>query len=293
MAAQKLGEQTLLIRTAAAASLIIVPLIALSSNYAFDNRSRYYLAHDYVDNIFKSIEPRGMLLTSDWQTYSPALYARDIEEQRRDIIVLDTNLMKRSWYYNYLDQEYPQLTSASRDKINMLLEDLAAFDKDPKSFDASPTLNQRINRHFYDVLIAFISTQLQAAPVYVTFDLADPKGAMDITSMVKYVNEKYELIPQGLVFRVGDRSAAGALQEPQINIRGLNDGTLKFENDDVVMRTVEPNYEVMLTNTGMYLASKGQYQRAIAQFELALKVNPNLDQAKKGLTESRNALRAK
>src|SRR5512140_3860502 len=100
--------------------------------------------------------------------------------------------MKRSWYYTYLDQEYPQVTAASRDKINTLLEDLAAFDKDPRSFDASPTLNQRINRHFYDVLIALISTQIPAAPVSVTFDLADPKGEMDFKSMMKYVNEKYE-----------------------------------------------------------------------------------------------------
>ena len=290
-AAQKFNEQKALIQAAAGASLLIVPLVALSSNYAFNNRSRYYLAHDYVDNIFRSIEPRGMLLTGDWQTYAPTLYVRDIEDQRKDIIVLDTNLLRRTWYYDYLDQVYPQLTAGSRDKINAFLVDLVAFNRDPEAFRRNDSLNQRINQHFNDVLAAFVNAQIKEAPVYVTLDLTDPKGETDIASIMRSVSDKYEFIPQGLVFRVGEKFSGSTLQEPQIKIRGLNDGTLKFENDDVVKRKVEPVYLAMLTNTGTYLASRGQHQRAIAQFELALKIDPTSELAKNALAASRYALR--
>jgi hypothetical protein len=273
------------IQTAAALCLLIVPLTALASNYAYNNRSRYYVAHDFVENIFRSIEPRGMLLTSNWQAYSPSLYVNHIEQERKDIIVLDTNLMKRSWYYQYLDQAYPEMTAKARPQINLLLEDIAAFDRDPEAYQKNPVLNERINRHFNDVLTAVISGQIKDAPVYVTPELTDLNSEPDLDTLIKSLGEQYEGVPQGLVFTVGERSAAGTLQEPAIEIRGLNDGTLKFEKDDVVSRSVMPAYLMMLTNTGKYLSIKGLQQRAARQYNLALKIDPAYEPAKKGLAE--------
>src|SRR5262249_39827823 len=83
--------------------LVLIPAIALASNFSFNNRSSYYLAHDYVDNLLKTVEPRGLVLTTDWQVYSPFLYVREIEQTRRDAVVIDVNQLRRTWYYDYLN----------------------------------------------------------------------------------------------------------------------------------------------------------------------------------------------
>ncbi len=50
---------------------LLIPLIALAGNWAFNNRSHYFIAHDYVENIQSTIKPNGLLLTMDWQVASP------------------------------------------------------------------------------------------------------------------------------------------------------------------------------------------------------------------------------
>jgi len=274
----------------AAVILVIVPIIAFASNFAFNDRSRHFIAHDYVDNIFKSMEPRGMLLTSDWQMYSPSLYVREIEGRRKDTIVLDVNLLRRSWYFGYLDQVYPQMTEISRGKIDSFLEDLRAWDRDPESYEKSATLNQRINSRFHEMLFALVTNQLNAnGPVYLTRELADPKGGQDL-GLTRALGEKYELVPQGLVFRVIDKTAAPNFSQPQILTRGLNDGTLKFDEDDVVRRSVIPTYLNMLLNDGLFLASRGEQGRAIECFRQALTINPSFEPAKNALAASKNDL---
>jgi hypothetical protein len=53
-------------RAAAVALLLSVLLIACIGNWSYNNRSRYFIAEDYVGNIFSTVEPGGMLLTRDW-----------------------------------------------------------------------------------------------------------------------------------------------------------------------------------------------------------------------------------
>src|SRR6185369_2668757 len=81
--------------------IAIAPLASLAGSYSYNNRSRYYIAQDYVENILSTIEPGGMLLTSDWQVYSPMMYTRQIEHRRKDVITIDINQLRRSWYFDY------------------------------------------------------------------------------------------------------------------------------------------------------------------------------------------------
>jgi len=71
----------------------------------------------------------------------------------------------------------------------------------------------------------------------------------------------------------------------------LADGTLQFENDDVVELKVLPTYTTMLINRGRYLALFNQHERAIAVFKEALALNPRLTAAREGLAESTAKLR--
>lgn len=268
--------------------LMIVPLIALVGNFDFNNRARYFIAQDYIENILKPIEPNGMLLTSDWQVYAPSLYFREIENQRKDTIIVDINQLRRSWYFDYLNQVYPELLEKSRDKVDAFLEDLRAWEKNPEAYKDSP-LQQRINTRFYEMILSFITNQMKDAPVYVTSEIVLNRGGQD-AELTKNLIENYQITPQGLVFLVSEKSAPIKFAEPQIVTRGINDGTLKFDTDDVVKKKIIPVYLNMAMSSGLFFASQGSQEKAILYFKQALAIDPTFEPAKKALAESRTKL---
>src|SRR5205814_3026996 len=103
-------------------AIVLVPVTALAANWPFNNRRHYFIAHDYVENILSTIQSNGVLLTLDWQVVSPMFYAQEIEQRRRDVKVIDINLLRRSWYFDYLRHAYPGLIDRSREKIDAFVE---------------------------------------------------------------------------------------------------------------------------------------------------------------------------
>jgi hypothetical protein len=94
-------------------------------------------------------------------------------------------------------------------------------------------------------------------------------------------------VPQGLVFNLATDQNFHEPPDPHLRMRGLADGTVSFEKDDVVNVKILPAYTRMLTNRGRYLALFNQHGRAIFAFEEALALDPNLAAAQQGLIESK------
>jgi len=113
-------------RAAAAVALCLaVPASALLMNWSFANRSSDTISEDYVRDTLAEIGPRGLLLTRDWQFNAPALYLQNIEGVRTDITVIDTELMRRGWYFDYLHRIDPGLMGAvaSEERAFLTLRD--------------------------------------------------------------------------------------------------------------------------------------------------------------------------
>ena len=269
---------------AAVVAVLVVSTIALTANWPFNNRRRYFIAHDYVDNLLKAIAPNGLLLTLDWQVVSPMFYAQEIEHLRPDVKVVDINLLRRSWYFDYLKHAYPALIERSREKIDVFVENLKEWERDPGAFARSPALTQRISAAFLEMIQSMVTNESRVAPVYMTNDLISSDSVNG--ELTRWLTQKYQLIPQGLVFNLADGQGFHDSPDVHLQIRGLADGTLRFGKGDPVNVKVLPSYANMLINRGRYLALFGQHERAIAAFEQALVLNPNLTLARQGLAES-------
>ena len=271
--------------------IVVIPLTALASNLPYNNRSHYYVAQDYVDTILSTIEPNGMLLTLDWQVYSPMFYLQKIENRRPDVVSIDLLQLRRSWYYDYLEHAYPEMMEKSRDKVEAFLEDLRHWEKDAEVFQRDLMLNQRISARFYEMILDFVSNHIQSAPVYVTEDVATNSQGED-SDLTKSLSSKYgPFIPQGLVFQLSTDRQFHEPARPQLLARGLFDNTMKFEDDDVVTVNVRPVYLRMLVNRGRYLAVYGRHEQAIEAFKQALALDPGFKYAQQSIDESAQALR--
>jgi tetratricopeptide (TPR) repeat protein len=273
------------------ATLLLVPIVALAGNFRFNDHHRDFIAHDYVDNILEMIQPGGMLLTLDWQVYSPMLYARAIEHARRDAVVIDLNLLRRSWYFAYLEREYPRLMAQTRPEVDAFLEDLRHWEQDPELYQRDRTLNERIDTRFASMILAFIATQARTAPVYVTQDVLLSTEARG-SRLTKALMSTYQLVPQGLVFQLFADRVFHEPATPQLRTRGLVDGALQFAPDDVVLVKVLPVYVTMPYNRGRYLAANGRHADAITAFRQALALDPTFVLAQRALTDNLNAAQA-
>jgi Protein of unknown function (DUF2723) len=274
---------------AAATAVLLACVIALTANWPFNNRRHYFIAHDYVENLFKSIAPHGLLLTLDWQVASPMFYAQAIEQRRRDVKVVDINLLRRSWYFDYLKRTYPDLIERSREKVETFVENLKEWERDPGAFARSPALTQRISAAFLEMIQAIVTNESGVAPVYMTSDLLSSDSVNG--ELTRWLTQKYQLVPQGLVFNLADDRGFHDSLDLHLQTRGLADGTLRFEKDDVVKIKVLPAYTRMLTNRGRYLELFNQHDQAATAFRQALALDPGLAPAQQGLADSTAKLR--
>jgi tetratricopeptide (TPR) repeat protein len=277
-------------RAIAAVFVLVVPICAFAGNLSYNNRSRYFIAQDYVDNIFSTIEPGGMLLTRDWQVYSPMLYFQSIEHRRPDVIAIDINQLRRSWYFDYLRQAYPAIIAQASNQVEAFLEDLRHWEHDPDLYQRDLALNQRISSRFYEMILAFVSNQIRSAPVYLSLDVAANRDGQD-AELTKSLAATYQFVPQGLVFQIATDRDFRPPDDSRLTTRGLTDGTISFDDDDVVMLKVLPVYMNMLYNRGRYLAAYGRHEQAIEAFKKSLELSPKFALAQTALNESLSAIR--
>ena len=271
-------------------SAVVVPVIALAANWSFDNRGHYFIAHDYIDNIESTIEPNGLLLTLDWQVTSPMLYTREIEQRRRDVKVIDVQLLRRSWYFDYLRRAYPGLLERSSDNVEVYLTELRQWERDPSVYADSAVLTQKITSLFHEMFRALVAHEIKVAPVYVTSDLIFVADQVD-TELTPWLTKNYQIVPRGLVFRLERDKEFHDPGEMHLQTRGLTDGTLSFERDDVVNLKVLPAYRTMFINRARYFAFFNRHQHAIDAFQQALAFDPSSRLARQGLNDSMVKLR--
>jgi transmembrane protein TMEM260 (protein O-mannosyltransferase) len=274
---------------AAATAIVLAAVTAFATNWPFNNRRRYFIADDYVENLFSTIAPNGLLLTQDWQVASPMLYAQEIEQRRPDVKVVDINLLRRSWYFDYLTHAHPDLMQRAREKIDPYFELLKQWEQDPGAFARNQELTQRISMAFLDMIQSIVRNEIKVAPVYITNDVLVANQTNGY--LTRWIPQSYQLVPQGLVFNLATDQTFHEAPDPHLQMRGLADGTVRYEKDDVINAKVLPAYTRMLTNRGRYLAAFNHHERAIVAFKQALALDPNLPEAQQGLAESTAKLR--
>ena len=269
---------------AAATAIVLASATAFAANWPFNNRRHYFIADDYVENLFSTTGPNGLMLTQDWQVASPMLYAQEIEQRRRDVKVVDINLLRRSWYFDYLKHAHPGMMDRSREKIEPYVAILKQWERDPAAFSRSQDLTQRISMAFLEMIQAIVRNEIKVAPVYITNDVLIVDSLNGY--LTRWIPQTYQLVPQGLVFNLATDQSFHESPDPHLRMRGLADGTVRFAKDDVANLKILPAYTRMLTNRGKYLELFNQHQRAILAFKEALALDPNLGAAQQGLAES-------
>lgn len=168
-----------------AAGVVLSSFVMLGVNYDDVNENDNHIVEAYTGDMFASIEKNGIILSSQWDYFvSSAYYFQLVEHLRPDVVVIDKELMRRSWYYPQLGHRYPWLVQESKNEISLLLPELNKFER---GLPYDPTV---IEYRYATVIRSFIERNYRNRPVYVTQEIG-----------MEYLHGM-NIVPAGLAFRV-------------------------------------------------------------------------------------------
>jgi hypothetical protein len=228
------------------ALFIFVPFFLAKKNFHQADRSRDFLAYDLASNLMRSVKKDAVILTNVWDHYSPWLYLRFVESKRPDVDYLDTELCRRTWYFDYLKQSYPDLFATSEKEIKSFLKEVQPFENQ-RPFDPHV-----IERAYIKMLNSFLTKNFQTRPLYDDL-IGGPK-----------IGETYLGVPEGMAFSFKDSLKYHPYDFPVFELRGVLDRTVY--KDDRTLSNLR-KYSIMMDLRMKYLSDFKQEREAEALFK--------------------------
>ena len=243
-----------ILAVAVAAGFIGCSVLVLS-NYRSVDESKTFLVEDYTKDIFRSIGQNGIVLTYEWDYFvSAAYYFQIVENVRPDVVIIDKELLRRSWYFKQLQHRYPWLIAGSKPEVDAYLHELTKFERnlpyDPGTIEA----------RYSGLIHSFIERNYSSRPVYATPEL-EPQ-----------YTSGYNRIPSGLAFRLSNDSSIVASPLPGFAPRLPPKSTPYIEG-------IRSLYAQAYLTFAVYLDFHGKRGAAMPFLDTALQIKPDYREA--------------
>lgn len=240
---------------AAVVGTLFLCAIPCAVHYQQADETDNYLVEDYTKNVFASLQPNALVFSFQWDYWvSASYYYQHVKRLRPDVAVVDKELLRRSWYFKQLEQQYPWLIANSREQVAAFLRELEKFEHD------RPYNPAVIQARFVEMIRSFMVNNMQSRPVYVT-----PEIEPEFTAGMQRV-------PEGLAYRLYDDTLRHEMRSVEFAYR-------PFERAGRLEDGLKNLYAAALTARGMYLMQEGSADLAITSFRKALVFNPNSREA--------------
>jgi len=149
-------------------SLPLLGLISLGVNYRDLDHSSHRAVPAYTQWALEHAEPNAVIITRQWDYLCSAFwYLQTVEGVRPDVVMIDKELLRRTWYLPHLQQHYPDVMKGASTAVAAYQPWLEQFESDADAFTANPENNREIQGRFVDLLNAILEANADR-PVYIT-----------------------------------------------------------------------------------------------------------------------------
>ncbi|MFZ0452299.1 MAG: DUF2723 domain-containing protein [Ignavibacteriaceae bacterium] len=233
---------------------LIIPSVLISlfiglefyNNYSEVDQSDVYTFEDYSKDVINSTSTNSVIFTYQWDyLVSESYYFRYVEGFRKDVAVIDKELMRRSWYYNQLRTNYPSVLKGLNEDVTDFITAVKPFERD-----------EEYNSNFIEMRYRKLMTDLTAknserGNFYIAPELFESEMQRG-----EYVLPKdYTLVPDLFLFKVVKGNSYVPAADPDFILRFPESGN---KYTDFIKRTVAD----MLARRALYEIQYDKIDRA-------------------------------
>jgi hypothetical protein len=156
-----------------AAACLVVANCALHCSET--NESRNTLVEGMASNMLQTLPPDAIVLSAQWDFWvAGSFYLQVVEKRRPDVLVIDPELLRRSWYLTQLEVDHPDVMRPIEPEVARFRSELYKFEH------GLPYEGAAIESAYNGVIGAIVETNIATRPVHVTPEVnprIDPKLA--------------------------------------------------------------------------------------------------------------------
>jgi hypothetical protein len=113
----------------APACIALFVVWSIAANWGTHNESQNTSALDGIHNYYKSVEQNALILCADWDFISPWLYSHFYLKERPDVTIVDPELVRRSWYPNWIRHADKELYDYVKHESDAFLPHVRKFER--------------------------------------------------------------------------------------------------------------------------------------------------------------------
>ncbi len=219
---------------------VLFALIAIvyALNFGKVNQNGNYIYEDYTKSLLNSVEKKSIILSYQWDYFlSASYYYQFTEDYRRDVAVIDKELLRRSWYYGQLENCYPGILNGIENDVKIFLNAVQPFER---SENFNPQLLETTYRK---IMSGLVTENIGERKIYIAPEIVDN----EMRSGQFQLPQGHYLIPELFLYRVSKSSEYAEAPLPEFSFRGnqiKNKYTYFIKNITATMLSNRAIYEM-------------------------------------------------
>ncbi len=248
---------------------VLLPVLAFGLNLKENNHSNDYQVPEFTRIMADNLAPNAVVISAQWDYWCSAFwYKQRVENYRPDVVLVEKELLRRTWYPPQAMRWYPVL-SGCKPEMDDYLADLEEFEQHNDIFMASAENIARIQRKFVALLNAYIDKNYDKHPIYITLDILQNEPD---------VAKNYEQIPEGFAFRLFRKNLDSKQTSPHpISLKKVNCDkfiTSTRGRSGHLDEGIRKMAGVCMINLGRYASSIGQVEIGKQALDKARQIDP-------------------
>lgn len=190
--------------------LFLSPAVQFVTNFPKADQSGLHTFDDYTRSLLGSVERGALILSYQWDFFiSASYYYQFADGFRRDIAVVDKELLRRSWYYRQLEKNHPDVLQGLRSEIASFIQALRPFERG-KGYDAA-----RLERSYRTIMTKLVTENFDERSVYLGPEIVE--NEMQKGELV--LPPEYTVVPHLFLYKVTRKDKYVPAPNPDFRIR--------------------------------------------------------------------------
>ena len=117
-------------KSAAVGAMSLLVVIVAAINFGRANERTNVMVEDMTVNVLSTLPPNSVVFSSQWDFWvSGSWYMQAVEGMRRDVVVVDQELLRRSWYLDQMATWHPELMALVRPLVERFRGEVLKFEE--------------------------------------------------------------------------------------------------------------------------------------------------------------------